>query len=372
MCIRDRVNDLVSDRLVDYHLLASLLGILFVVVLIPRLILTAKTSRRIYDGKISFPTLVMGTSDEVASMEKRLASLGADGLFTIIGYVNASDRWIEPEGIPSYALEDVERICAEKSVINIILIPDKWSPAELLSQVNRLFPLERHIYISPDPAHILTSRMRQSNVKGEPLIDISRSDMPDSTVNLKRVSDIVVSAVTLVVISPLLGLLALAVRLDSEGPVIYSQKRIGRHKSEFDIYKFRTMYTDAEKNGPALSSASDRRVTRIGRFLRKYRLDELPQFWNVLKGDMSLVGPRPEREYFIRQIVAKAPYYTLLHQVRPGITSWGMVKYGYAEDVDSMIERSRYDLIYIENISFAVDMKIILHTIHTVLTGKGV
>jgi lipopolysaccharide/colanic/teichoic acid biosynthesis glycosyltransferase len=132
------------------------------------------------------------------------------------------------------------------------------------------------------------------------------------------------------------------------------------------------MSTDAEESGPALSTLNDPRVTRLGRFLRKYRLDELPQFWNVVKGEMSLVGPRPEREYYIQQILPRAPYYSLIHQVRPGITSWGMVKHGYASDVDQMIERLQYDLLYIENISFSVDLKILFYTISTVLTGKGV
>jgi lipopolysaccharide/colanic/teichoic acid biosynthesis glycosyltransferase len=126
------------------------------------------------------------------------------------------------------------------------------------------------------------------------------------------------------------------------------------------------------ESGPTLSNTNDNRITKIGHFLRKYRLDELPQFWNVIKGDMSLVGPRPEREYYIKQIITRAPYYALIHQVRPGITSWGMVKYGYASTVDAMIERLKYDLIYIENISMVVDLKILLYTINTVITGKGI
>lgn len=132
------------------------------------------------------------------------------------------------------------------------------------------------------------------------------------------------------------------------------------------------MKVDAEVNGPTLSSLDDPRITRLGKTLRKYRLDELPQFWNVLKGDMSLVGPRPEREYYIKQIVAKAPYYSLIHQVRPGITSWGMVKYGYASTVDEMISRLQYDILYIENVSIIVDLKILFYTVHTVFTGKGI
>ena len=129
---------------------------------------------------------------------------------------------------------------------------------------------------------------------------------------------------------------------------------------------------DAEASGPRLSSEGDSRITPVGRVLRKYRLDELPQFWNVLKGDMSLVGPRPEREYFINEIVKKAPYYTLVSQVRPGITSWGMVKYGYASSVEQMVERTRYDLIYLANMSNLVDVKILIYTVKTIVTGRGV
>ncbi len=166
--------------------------------------------------------------------------------------------------------------------------------------------------------------------------------------------------------------MAIIIKRQSPGPVIYRQTRIGRHKRPFNILKFRSMRVDAETNGPSLSTVDDPRVTPVGRFMRKYRIDELPQFWNVLRGDMSLVGPRPEREFYIRRILERAPYYSLIHQVRPGITSWGMVKYGYASSVEQMIERMKYDLLYIENLSFGVDIKIIFYTFNTVITGKGV
>ncbi|MDE6249480.1 MAG: exopolysaccharide biosynthesis polyprenyl glycosylphosphotransferase, partial [Paramuribaculum sp.] len=345
--------------------------VLFFSIFIPRWILTRLTTASLVSGEISYPTLVVGTSDDAEAMSRRIAVLQGSRGFRIVGYVNAGSHHISPVGVKSYTMDDIVDVCAENNVENIILIPeesdsDADSRNHLLEMVNRLFPLECAIYISPSTAHFLTSRVRQTDITSEPLIDISRSDMSDSTVNMKRVSDVAVSAVVLLLISPLLAILGLMVKMDSPGPAFYRQQRVGRHKKVFYINKLRTMRIDAESSGPSLSSENDPRVTRLGRVLRKYRLDELPQFWNVLKGDMSLVGPRPEREYFLSRIVAKAPYYVLLLQVRPGITSWGMVKYGYAENVDEMIERSRYDLLYLENISFTVDMKILFHTVHTV------
>jgi lipopolysaccharide/colanic/teichoic acid biosynthesis glycosyltransferase len=166
-------------------------------------------------------------------------------------------------------------------------------------------------------------------------------------------------------------LLAVAVKLGSKGPVLYCHERIGRYGQPFIIYKFRSMYTDAEKEGPALSSKEDPRITPLGRFLRKVRLDEIPQFYNVLMGDMSIVGPRPERQFFIDQIMQVAPHYKHLQKVRPGITSWGQVKYGYAENIDQMVERLKYDIIYIENMSLGVDIKILIYTTLIVLQGRG-
>ncbi|MFM7726842.1 MAG: sugar transferase, partial [Flavobacteriales bacterium] len=183
--------------------------------------------------------------------------------------------------------------------------------------------------------------------------------------------DIGVSVFALLFLFPFLLLIAIAIKLSSTGPILYSQERIGKHGKPFRIFKFRTMVSNAESNGPQLSSSHDNRVTRVGRFLRKTRVDELPQFYNVLKGEMSLVGPRPERRYFIDLIMERAPHYSHLHRVRPGITSWGQVKYGYAENVDQMIQRLKYDVLYIENMSLAMDLKILFYTVAIVLKGSG-
>lgn len=188
----------------------------------------------------------------------------------------------------------------------------------------------------------------------------------------KRLVDILISAVLLLALLPILLILALLIRLDSKGAVIYSQERIGRGGKPFTIYKFRTMQNDAEDGLPQLAARDDRRITNVGKVLRRYHLDELPQLWNVLKGEMSLVGPRPERRYYIDQIMAQAPEYAQLLSIRPGLSSWGMIRYGYASDIRQMIERMHYDLKYVANQSLWFDLKIILYTIKNVLTGQGV
>lgn len=307
------------------------------------------------------------------NLRHKLDSMKRSMGYRIVGFVATTPEEADAvSDIPIYTIDELPEICNSRQISNLIIVQPNRNESYMLELINRLLPLDMPIYISPDTLQLLTSRIRQGNIAGEPLIDISRSEISQSTLNTKRVSDIIVSALTLIVISPIIAILAIIVRLDSRGPAFYKQTRIGYHKKPFNIYKIRSMHLNAETSGPSLSTEDDPRITRIGRFMRKYRLDELPQFWNVLRGDMSLVGPRPEREFFIRQIMERAPYYTLIHRVRPGITSWGMVKYGYASTIDEMIERLRYDLIYIENMSLIVDIKIIIYTIHTVFTGKGI
>lgn len=367
------INDTGQDRLRNYEMLLLLFGCLFVPVYLCRVMITTRTARRIAGGHVLFDTLVVGTGMGSVSLAHRVQQGRNHSGFNIVGYVDTTGHGVRDsiDGLPVYSMEDLDDVVRERHIARFIIGPQHSGMRDTAAVINRLFAYGCSIYASPELGGMVLRRPRMRDVTGEPLHNISEVNIPASYVNCKRVLDIVVSSLVLLAISPVMAAVAIAVRRSSPGPVIYSQERVGYHKRPFNIYKFRTMVSDAEQYGPQLARDDDPRITRVGHFLRKYRLDELPQFWNVLKGDMSIVGPRPEREFYIRQIVAKAPYYALIHQVRPGITSWGMVKYGYASTVEDMIKRLQYELLYLENISLGVDLRIMFHTIDTVISGEG-
>lgn len=369
-------NDSIDDRLRNYEMFLILWILITLAVAIPRMMIARKFAKKVLNREIQFNTMVVGTSERARKFGNSLSSKYPRMGLNIVGYVDVqNDRSTygnEINGVPIFSLDSAIEAIDKLDVSSFIMLCDNADATDTLTTINRLFPTGKTIFITPDVFPYITLRPRTQSVSGEVLIDISKSNVPRLTLNLKRIADILISAITLVFLLPVYAVIATAVKFSSPGSVIYKQQRIGRNKKPFNIYKFRSMYVGSEASGPALSSDNDKRITRLGHFMRKYRIDELPQFWNVLIGDMSLVGPRPEREFYIDQITRTMPYYSLLHQVRPGITSWGMVKYGYASSVEEMIERARFDLIYVDNISLTVDMKIMLYTIETVITGKGV
>lgn len=353
------LNDKMGRRREDYELFFVLFGLLFAIPYIGRLAITSYTIWRFKHKNLHYRTVVVGRQREARAMARRLQADPRTARHEVVDILP-----MEPEAVA--ALAD------RKDIDVVVLAVKQHNESRVMETLFKLFPMNIPVKISPDNVTFMTSAIRLNDVYGEPLIDLSTPRLSESSKNIKRVVDVMASALALVVLSPVMTLFALLIKAGSKGPVFYSQERIGRHHKPFKIYKFRSMTVEAEAAGPQLSSDSDPRVTPIGRVMRKYRIDELPQFWNVIKGDMSLVGPRPERAYFIRQIVKRVPYYTLLHQVRPGITSWGMVKYGYAKNIDEMVKRSKFDIIYLSNMSLAMDLKIMIHTVKTIITGKGV
>lgn len=360
------LNDNVPERLANYELMLILLTLLTIPTLIVRLIYVALNTRRLSDPAYLRPAVILGVNHTNLGKAERLSgSVAAMGL-----RIAAATGSAAPAGAELYGADALDKAISDTGAKALIVVPgdDIGATARFIES---LYCKGLSIFVPPDFYSMLAMKTRLANIRPEPLVDLTTPNISDFTRNMKRISDIAASAVALVLLAPVYAVMALAVKLDSPGPAFYRQERVGYHKRPFKIVKFRSMKVGAEPDGPALSAPDDDRVTRLGHFLRKYRIDELPQFWNVLKGEMSLVGPRPERAFFVEKIMERHPSYTLIHQVRPGITSWGMVKYGYAANVDQMVERLAYDLVYIDNVGLSVDLKILLHTVSTVLTGKG-
>lgn len=367
------LDDSIQGYQMYYKSFFSLITIHFFITFIPRILFTSIQVYRIHNRKDGFKTILLGGSEKALNIYQEIDLKPKSIGYNFIGFVNLNgiDKLLENQ-IPYLGhASDLEAILAKHDVEEIIIALESTEHERLKSLITKISKKGICIKILPDMYDILSGSVKMSNIFGAFLIEVNTQKMPVWQTVTKRFIDISISLTALITLVPLYIGIAFAVKSSSKGPIFFLQERIGKNGRKFKIIKFRTMYVESELNGPQLSSEDDPRITSVGKFLRKTRLDEFPQFWNVIKGDMSLVGPRPERQFYINQIAAIEPQFLELNSVRPGITSWGQVKYGYAENVEQMLQRMKYDLLYLKNISLAVDFKIMLYTILIIFKGKG-
>ena len=370
------LDDTIATYRSYYELIFTLFGLHFGLTILFRFTITTITNKKIHNRKIGFNTIIVGSNENALNLFKEINTQKKSNGNLFVGFVHVDDKNGFSEqlkhDLPHLGeLKDIKSIIENNKVEEVIIAIESFEHKYIEYVITLLDDTEVIIKIIPDMFDILSGSVKMSSIFDAPLIEIKRELMPAWQSSTKRFIDVSASLMALIAFSWLYLILYLLVKSSGKGPAFYAHERIGLRGKPFQIIKFRSMVMDAEKNGPALSSENDPRITRIGKFLRKSRLDELPQFFNVLIGDMSIVGPRPERRFFIDQILKKAPHYRMVHKVRPGITSWGQVKYGYAENVEQMVERLKYDLIYLENMSLIVDFKILIYTVLIVIQGRG-
>ncbi|MBE0639950.1 MAG: sugar transferase [Bacteroidales bacterium] len=368
------LDDVVVSHRSHYESFFVLFGLQFVFTAGFRLYITTKTVKKIHRKIIGFNTIIVGGSKNAVDIYKELDHQFPSSGNKFVGFVSVKEAEHYPlagylPNLGSY--KSLMELIKEHQIEEIIIAVEPHESKLIEKILTVIEETDTIIKLMPVMQDYMLGKVKTTSIFTEPLIQISPTLLPPWQESLKRLIDVVASSMAIILLLPLYIFLIVGVKLSSKGPIFYQQERIGLHGKPFMIPKFRSMYVGAEKGTPQLSSKDDSRITSFGKLMRKMRLDEIPQFFTVLKGDMSLVGYRPERQYYIDQIVERAPHYRMLFKVKPGITSWGQIKFGYASTVDEMIQRLKYDILYVENMSLAMDFKIMFYTVLIIIQGRG-
>lgn len=338
---------------------------------IVRVIYLTTLKSKLQKPQFGYNAILVGGNGKLLKAYEELINSSTIDLYQLKGYISINEELSEIPLERLGGLEQLSAIIDQYNIQEVFIALESKEHAQLEKILVSLSYKKLFIKILPDTYDIISGSVKTTNVFDPIFLTIRPQLISDWQRAFKRTLDFSVSMIGMILLIPVYILCILMVKITSKGPIFYFQERIGLFGKPFSIIKFRSMYVDAEKYGPALSKTADPRITSWGRVMRKWRLDELPQFFNILRGDMSLVGPRPERKYFIDKIIVTHPHYKYLHRVKPGLTSWGMVKYGYAETVEQMIERMKFDLLYIENCSILLDIKIMIYTLKVLAQGRG-
>ena len=367
-----------NPKYFNYQYYSEFYRLLFPVIILSctaRLIFLSVVKNQLSQKKVFFNSLLIGSGKKAEAFCKDFSAANNNNSgYVIAAFINLNGKKITlpPGNIQVYhSLQSLSQIIPEKNIEEVIIAVDNTERGLITEILQMLSNKNVNIKITPDTLDIISGALQNSDVMGVPLIDMHFGQMAFWQQNIKRLTDILMSLAGGILIFPVFLYAVIRLKISSKGPVFYSQQRIGYKGIPFMMYKLRSMVPDSEKDGPMLSSDNDPRITNWGKIMRKWRLDELPQLWNILTGEMSFVGPRPERKYYIDQLVRLRPEYQYLFKVKPGLTGWGMVKFGYASTLKEMEERMQYDLIYVENVSLSLDLKIMMHTIRIILSGKG-
>ena len=357
-----------------YNLVLAIIILHTTLTFLPRIIITSNLVSKIHKGKIGFNTLIIGSRNKAKETLLEIRGLKKSSGYFFKGYISTNGG---PDMMTTTGLEKLGDYSDLKQVINshqieeVIIATEPKEHEKTNTIINDLADLNVKIKVIADMYNILTGSVKMSSIFGALLIAVNPEILSPWEKITKRIVDVILSTIAIILLSPIFILLSLIIKSGTKGPIIFKQERIGINGKPFMIYKFRSMFNEAEKDGPQLSSQHDPRITPIGKFMRKTRLDETPQFFNVILGDMALVGPRPERQFYIDKIIAEAPHYKHILKVKPGITSWGQVKFGYAENVEEMVARLKFDLLYVENMSLVLDLKILFYTAIIMIKGDG-